>query len=966
VLKAAFLCALACLIGVIGSAELNAGQERYDYDALGRLVRVIDEQGHVTEYVYDAAGNILQVITGGTAQPPAITSIDTNSIRRGETTQVTIAGSGLTNVSVSTSDAGLDVSSIRFTATQISFSLTAAFAASLGVQRIRVSNAAGAASASVTVNPALPRLDMSPQPIAVPPDNVARNFFVTLSNIDNVDHVVALASANSAVAAVSPASVTIPAGQTQVLANVTGKAVGTTFVNLSAAGLASTSFPVFVTVEFTGVRTSFAQPLGVVRQSAGSTGTPRLFASRSVGLVKGSYIDSVAPGVFVVGTGPSNLVINGNELAGVSAVSITPPDGLTLGTFTIAADGRSITVPVTVATNAPTTVRKVVLAGAQQPYVPARAGADQIRVALPPADIFSIDPFFATVGTTAMTLTIRGRNLQSIQAVTLTPGTGITVDAVPTASADGTTATVRLSIAQNAPTSDRVVRAITPGGASDPTATPANTFKVVNEIQTVFTPISSPAVGVVLQDVPPPPSFNTFSSLVGVTVGSVVTSLAPAVGVIGQTTSITIGGNELQGVTSVQLSPPDGVTMGAPSIGPDGKTVTVSTAIALSAPQTLRAVRVLAGTANVPFSSPTTSQFRVSAPLAALDSITPNFLQTGAPASTMTIRGRNFQNASAVGVSPPDAISISNPPTVDSSGTQITVLLSAAAAAATGPRAVTVTTPAGTSSDALTPANTLTITNAAGPAITPVTSAPLGVVLQDGTPPPPVSVGPIAAPAVGVLLQDPNPPVAPATFATASNLGVAVGPVATGAFASPLSPGASGTLTVFGFALNDVTGVTIVPSTSITLGGLSVAPDGSQVSVPITVQAGAAAGLRGVNVFRGTAQVQFAPPGTNTFGIGVGVPGIDSISPILASRGQTITLTVHGHNFQGATAVTATPGAGLFIDGSPAVSADGTTITLRIGIDANAALGANVIRVFTPAGATTDAADPSNTFTVQP
>jgi len=36
------------------------GASRYDYDALGRLIRVIDEQGRVTEYVYDPAGNLTQ------------------------------------------------------------------------------------------------------------------------------------------------------------------------------------------------------------------------------------------------------------------------------------------------------------------------------------------------------------------------------------------------------------------------------------------------------------------------------------------------------------------------------------------------------------------------------------------------------------------------------------------------------------------------------------------------------------------------------------------------------------------------------------------------------------------------------------------------------------------------------------------------------------------------------------------
>lgn len=101
-------CALALLFSLF-SAQGHAAQERYDYDALGRLIRVIDEQGRVTEYVYDAAGNFLQVISGaGGAQMPTIASISPNSIRRGETKAIQITGTGLTGVQVSVSDPGLD------------------------------------------------------------------------------------------------------------------------------------------------------------------------------------------------------------------------------------------------------------------------------------------------------------------------------------------------------------------------------------------------------------------------------------------------------------------------------------------------------------------------------------------------------------------------------------------------------------------------------------------------------------------------------------------------------------------------------------------------------------------------------------------------------------------------------------------------------------------------------------------
>ena len=45
----------------------QAGQERYEYDPIGRLVRFTDSNNEVTDYTYDAAGNILSVTRGSAA-----------------------------------------------------------------------------------------------------------------------------------------------------------------------------------------------------------------------------------------------------------------------------------------------------------------------------------------------------------------------------------------------------------------------------------------------------------------------------------------------------------------------------------------------------------------------------------------------------------------------------------------------------------------------------------------------------------------------------------------------------------------------------------------------------------------------------------------------------------------------------------------------------------------------------------
>lgn len=943
-----------------------AGEERYDYDALGRLVRVIDEQGRVTEYVYDAAGNIVRVVVSGagSAQPPAVSAYSPTSLRRGETRSVEITGTGLTGAHVSVSDSALDISGLQVSATQITFSLTAGAGAALGAHSLSIANAGGSTSIQLTVNPVLPRLGMSPLPIAVPPSGTGRNFFVTLSSPDNVEHVVSLVSSNTARLTVSPASVTFAAGESEKLVTVTGHTAGNAAINLSSPALASTSVPVFVTAEFSGVTTSFAPPLQVIKEAepGGASTAFGPFASALVGIARGAYVEAVAPNRLGIGTGPTNVVISGNDLGGVTGVTFTPATGLTVGALSVAPDGRSVTVPVTVAPNAPIAVRKVTLAGANAPYLAARPAADQLLITRPAPQIDSIEPIFATTGTTAATLSIRGRNLHSPESVSFAPGSGITVSTTPVASADGTSLTVAYSVAALAPTGTHVVRVHTVGGSSEATASPANTFSVVNEVEAVYTPIASAHLGVVKEDAAPPAqTLSAFATQVGVVVPPAATGISPTVGIIGQTVTLSVSGHGLAGVTALQIVPADGVTVSALSAAPDGASVSAQLAIASNAPQNLREVRLFAGTTPVLFANAAAALFRVSAPLPQFDSMTPIVLQVGAPAVTLTITGRNFQNASSLRVEPTAGITMS-PPTVNAAGTQASVTISAAASAATGPRAVILATPAGESPAAQTEVNTLTLVNEIRGSVTPVAAPHVGVVVETSAPPATQAVGPFVSPDLGVLLEA-AAPAAPQETVRGFNLGIAVGPFATGVQAPPLTPTSSGTLVVSGAGLGDVTALQIVPSTGIALGTLTIAPDGSQVSAPLTLS-GAAAGLRGVRVLRGAQQVEFVPPGTDTFRIGVGAPSIESITPILESRGRTFTMILRGQNFHGVSAVTATPGSGIVIDNAPSANAAGTEVTVRVFIDADAPLGSHVFRVHTPGGVTTEEAVPANTFTV--
>jgi len=277
------------------------------------------------------------------------------------------------------------------------------------------------------------------------------------------------------------------------------------------------------------------------------------------------------------------------------------------------------------------------------------------------------------------------------------------------------------------------------------------------------------------------------------------------------------------------------------AVAADGRSLTLSVTVAANAAQTLRELRLLAGGSQVLFTDPAAALFRVSAPVPVFDSMTPTVLQVGAPAVTLKISGRNFQNATQVRVSPPAGITVSAL-SINGTGTEAQFTISAAAGAATGPRAVILATPAGESSAALTPANTLTLVNTILGAA-PIVAPELGVVVQDNAPAPTQSFGPFVSPDVGVLVEA-APAAPPDNTARATNVGVVIGPFSNGVQVPPLTPTSTGTLVISGAGLGDVTAVQILPPANVTVGTLTIAPDGTRVTTPLTLS-GASAGIRG-------------------------------------------------------------------------------------------------------------------------
>ncbi len=942
-----------------------AATESYAYDPLGRLIRWTDAQGRITEYRYDAVGNILEVLRSTTQAPaPTISMVSPLSLRRGETKTITVAGTNLAGATVMSSSPELAVATVQATAMQITFALTATAMAPLGSAVFTITTSGGSAMTAVTVNPVLPTMIVSPAPLAIPIDSIDRNFFVRLSSADTIDHVISLSTSDTNIAQVTPAQLTLTAGQTEITAKIKGLVGGVAILTLSSPGLVSTAVGVYATAEFAGINVATAPLLGIVLEGNGSTGTSYNtdLVSPLVGVTVGRYLDRIEPANFAIGSGPTSFTIFGAGLESVNAVSIVPPDGVTIAGVAANPNGGSVIANITVAPTAPTTLRKVVLTGGTGPYVPARADGDRIGITLQTPEIHSVDPLFATPGT-SVTMVVRGKNLTQVTGFTFNPPTGITVSGVPSNAADGTQSTVGISIALNAPTGVRIVTAQSPTASSDATPSPANTFAVVSEIQGNINPILSPQVGVVVESVPPPQTIpvEMVSPSLGVAFGAVATGLSPSAQEAGTATTINIIGAGLQGVTAVTFAPPDGITVGTISPAPDGTSVAVGVNIDGAAVKTTRGVRVSAGTQAISFAPPIANQFRVTGPAPQILSITPQLIAVGAT-TVMTITGNNFLDASEVRLIPPEGISF-GVLNVSPDGVTMTIPFVVAAGAVTGQKTVVVVTPAGETSATPSLANTITVYSGTATTYEPILSPVVGVVIESSTPPASTTFDPIVSPLLGVVVTEPPPAPTMTTYGiTSPELRVALGPVTYSLTATPLNRGTSGSITVTGYALTSVNAATAIPN-DLTFGTPVANPDGTSVTIPVTVPPAAALGQHAIRLSTGSPVLDMnlaAMLATVT----AAPPTIDSIEPILGARGATIALTIRGANFTYANAIAILPGGGVQFDGAPVINAAGTIMTLGMVIDPTAAVGARVIQVTTPGGSSTSVAAPANTFTI--
>lgn len=168
--------ALAVALLMSTGTAVRAQQTRYIYDAAGRLIGVIDAQGHATVYEYDEVGNLLAIRRPAVSDAVVITYVNPAAGLSGD--RVDIFGVGFSAVASQNQVAFNGIAAPVVAASATRLTVTVPGAATTGV--ITVSTPSGAATSPAPFR--IPTITIAPL-TAVVPLGRQRQFAISLAGL---------------------------------------------------------------------------------------------------------------------------------------------------------------------------------------------------------------------------------------------------------------------------------------------------------------------------------------------------------------------------------------------------------------------------------------------------------------------------------------------------------------------------------------------------------------------------------------------------------------------------------------------------------------------------------------------------------------------------------------------------------------------------------------------------------------
>jgi YD repeat-containing protein len=227
--------AIALVICLMLPISAAADQAQYIYDGLGRLIRVIDGQGNVATYHYDAVGNLV-AITHDTTAGLQLTAgpISPNFGRQGTEVDVTIPGTNLLGSTLTTDNAGVQVSQAVVMDTSITAHLVISMTATIGTTNVRIDNGISSVTVPYSVGPAPSLPVIAPLVIAVAPNGGTTTATISMATNDGYPTTLTLMTGNDQIATVSPSQLTLQPGASQPV-TITGGVVGGTALSVTSS-----------------------------------------------------------------------------------------------------------------------------------------------------------------------------------------------------------------------------------------------------------------------------------------------------------------------------------------------------------------------------------------------------------------------------------------------------------------------------------------------------------------------------------------------------------------------------------------------------------------------------------------------------------------------------------------------------------------------------------------------------------
>lgn len=261
-MQKAFIVILPILFLIFITSPAFSNTLQYIYDDLGRLSKIVDENGSYAAYEYDAVGNLISISNGTTQEaPPLLQGINPDVYFVDSTIPVVITGQNLLTTSDITSDnPALIIRTLSVTDTSVKLEITVPSDASSGVANISVKTVYGSAQVSIAIT----KITLSPSQLAIALGS-SGSITASISPPVGKDLTIALKSSDSTIASI-PQTITISSSGTMTF-TVNALTEGVANISKAVTDSLANATSVFVTQPFTPQPgehvTSSAKPVSV-------------------------------------------------------------------------------------------------------------------------------------------------------------------------------------------------------------------------------------------------------------------------------------------------------------------------------------------------------------------------------------------------------------------------------------------------------------------------------------------------------------------------------------------------------------------------------------------------------------------------------------------------------------------------------------------------------------------------------